>query len=682
MCGIGGIWRRKGGPADHMELRRLMSAIGHRGPEGAAFARLDAGRLLLGFLLLGFTDGGLAQQPLFNEDHTIALVYNGEIYDYAELRGRLEARGHRFRTHSDSEVILHLYEEHGEAFCDYLNGEFAFVLWDGRTDELVLVRDRFGVKPLLYAARGDAFVFASEAKGLHAIDGIEARLDPEYFAGPGVGVADNAQTAFVGIRSVRPGHIVRITRGGAALDQRYFRPAFGEESSTPRPRSLDEAASAVAETLRRAVRRRLDGDPPIALSLSSGVDSTILCGLYAEDQRARGRTAHAFSIGYDFVAYDESAIAERTAKHHGATFHRVRCDAASLADGLLEAVYATEVPTNSLSTTARVALTRAVRAAGFKALMSGEGSDELFGGYPYFGVEAIWRLVLDPATRDAGERALGRFAVEEARSRGMFWESGDAWRTRGNAYGYPSAYRLRMLRATKAMQWLFSHDWLRRMDGVTPAVVCERELDPAWLRGLAPFDASRAIARSVLGSLVIPALGDRVEMENSLEGRVPYLDLDLIQLAYGLPEQWLVDPERNVRKLVLRRAFERTLPPDHQAPPKHTLMAPTLADMARAPRGRELFEALLSERALRDAGIFDLRVVRGLRAAWRLWPERDARHTSLDLTLTYVLMTQALHAVHVGDLLGKRGASPRLALDQDRSPPAAAAGAPGEERVP
>jgi asparagine synthase (glutamine-hydrolysing) len=215
---------------------------------------------------------------------------------------------------------------------------------------------------------------------------------------------------------------------------------------------------------------------------------------------------------------------------------------------------------------------------------------------------------------------------------------------------------------------MFSREWLRGMGGETPLRAATREICPAHLLELSPFDATRVVARSVLGSLVIPSLGDRVEMAHSLEGRVPYLDRDLIELAYSLPEAYCIDPYTLTRKHVLRRAFGGLLPLGHAAPAKHTLMAPTFADLARVPRGREILEALLSDRAIRRAGIFDRLFVRGLYAAFRRWPEGGHRHTMLDLVLAYVATTQALHMVHVEDLLGKRGGTPHLALDDDLSP--------------
>ena len=654
MCGIGGIWERSGRQAEHDQLRRVMSAIGHRGPEGAAFARNDQGALILGFLQLGFTDGGACLQPMHDGTQQLTLVYNGEIYDHPALRTELQQRGHLFETASDTEVVLRLYQEYGDRLFEHLNGEFAFAIWDGRKNELVLARDRFGVKPLFYAWHRGAIVFASEAKGILALEGFPAELNPAYFTGPGVGLAECTLTPFLGISSVRPGHVLRVSRQQLRQES-YWEPKFGQRHDLP----LDEGASAVRETLTRAVQRRLAGNPPIALSLSSGLDSSIVCGLMAAHA---GRKLTAFSVGYDGAEYDESAAAEKTAAHFGVGFERVTCTPQSLAEKFLESAYAIEVPTNSLSATARIQLTAAVRAAGHKALMSGEGSDELFGGYPYFGLEAIWRM-------KNGQGALRKFNATEAASRGIFWDDSQDFRKTAPLYGYPSAYHLRVLRTQRDSKRLFSRDWQLRM-GATALSTALSEFPVDRLKSLAPFDATRLIARGVLASIVIPGMGDRVEMTNSLEGRVPFLDRNLVELAYSLPEALCIDPVTQRRKHVLRRAFEGLLPSGLQSPAKTTLMAPSWADFRRTATGRDLIERLLSDRAIKQAGVFNPFFARTLRSAWRVWPEGGRRHAQLDLLVGYLLSTQALHHVLDEDGLSKRGA-PRLALDDDRTAGAA-----------
>lgn len=651
----------------------MLSVLSHRGPEGAASARLDQGALLLGFLRLGFTDQGTCQQPLFNEDHTVALVYNGEIYDYAPLRERLRARGHTFRTASDSEVIVHLYEEYGERMFEHMNGEYAFVIWDGRPGRqcLFMARDRFGVKPLFYAWHRGALVVASEAKAILSLDGFSPEYDPAYFAGPGVGIAECAMTPFVGIRSLRPGHQMRVTRRSIEVSP-YWKPQFGHGEKERL--SLEEAAVAVRRELTRAVERRLEENPPIGVCLSSGLDSTIVGGLAARDAARRGRALTAFSVGYANAPYDESRAAEQTARHFGMGFERVLVTPDDLAKTFLPAMGSIEVPTNSVSAAARISLAKAVRRTGLKAWMTGEGSDELFGGYPYFGVEALWRMRDRPETAALGATLLAKFRREEAASRGIFWNDLPAGRATG-LFGYPSAYADRVERVTAASRWLFCRSWRDAMGSATPRLTATRELDTAWMRALHPFDATRVIARSVLGSLIIPGLGDRVEMAGSLEGRVPYLDTHVVDLAYSLDEAHMIDPRTLARKRVLRTAFREMLPPTFRPPAKTTLMAPTFSDLAGTPSGRGLFELLLSDKAIRKTGVFDPLFVRGVRLAWRLLPKTSSKHVALDLLIGYMMSTQALHHVLVEDGLGMRRNLKLIALE-DRSPKSFVSAAP------
>ncbi|MEZ4306926.1 MAG: asparagine synthase (glutamine-hydrolyzing) [Polyangiaceae bacterium] len=556
MCGIGGIWRRGGGVAEHGDLVRMMSAIRHRGPEGAAFGRMDEGRLLVGFLRLGFTAEGLCQQPLYNEDGSIGLVYNGEIYDFEALRSRLVKQGHRFRTASDSEVIIHLYEEHGEEVFEHLNGEFAFVLWDGRRQELWMVRDRFGVKPLFYAWHRGGLVFASEAKGILALPGFSAEIEPRHFTGAGIGLVETGRTPFKGIRSVRPGHVLRVGRDGER-ETAYFEMPFRGRGEGRRV-SLEEAARELRGAVRRAVERRMAGDPPMGVSLSSGVDSTIVTGLMAEVARERGRGLLAFTVGYDGAEYDESAAAGRTAARLGIGFERVRCTPEMLAEGFLPAIGAIEVATNSLSATARIAMAKRVRGSGLKALMSGDGSDELFGGYPYFGVEALWRGMLgEGETRARAEAGYRVFVEREAASKGIFWDGGGEYR-KGRGAGVSERVRDAGAAGGGASRWLFSRSFSRGW-GETPPSTMRGSWMLGGFGGCSP-PRERAVDRAGdAGGGGDSGAGDRVEMAGSLEGRVPYLDVEVVRPAASLPEE-VCGAGDVVRKAVLRRAFADLLP--------------------------------------------------------------------------------------------------------------------------
>lgn len=643
MCGLGGLWHRDGAPASHDQLRRMMTALRHRGPEGAASARLDGGSLELGFVRLGFTGGGACQQPLFDGSGALALVHNGEVYGHARLRAELQRRGHHFQTESDSETILHLFAEHGDDAFARLNGEFAFALWDARTRTLRLVRDRFGTKPLFFAWHRGALVFASEAKGLLALAGFPVVLEPRWHRGAGVGLPELAQSAFRGVRSVLPGHVLTVTPHGCD-ERRWWRPTFGG------PRlAHGEAVARVRAQVEASVARRLEGEPPIALSLSSGLDSSVLASVLS---RVAPKTP-AFCLGWPQRPFDESRQAEQTARALGLPFHRVTCTTERLADGFLASVHATETATNSLSTVARLELTRAVRAHGFKALLTGEGSDELFGGYPYFGLEAITR---------AGDRgAARRFATHEARARGVLWE----WPIRSPVLDLPTCHARRVERLRQHTARLFHADWLARAGPLDSDAEIPTGVDPAWLARQTPFDQTRVVAGGMLGAVLIPALGDRLEMAASLEGRLPYLDAELVALTHALDEQACIEPGTFRRKRVLQDAFAVDLPPGFEAPPKHTLMAPSFRALHRTDAGRALISDLSSDAAVRRAGVFSRAAVRGLVTAWRLTGKADP-------LVGFVLGTQALHAVFLERALGELQPPRSDWLElEDRTPPPA-----------
>jgi asparagine synthase (glutamine-hydrolysing) len=587
--GIAGIWQ-PGRQVDPDLVRRMLAAMRHRGPEGASFARADRGGLVLGFLKLGITDQQGGHQPLFTQKGHYGLVYNGEIYDYDVLRGRLAARGHYFDTASDSEVVLNLYAEYGPDFTEYLNGEFAFALWDERRRQLNFVRDRFGVKPLYVADYDGGLAFASEMKALMALPNFPRELDPHWFSGPGLGMAGCAQTPFVGIRQIRPATIERHDARGSRRDLVYWRPTFAPGFTG----DAKQAATELRVALDKAVARRVGGDVPIAVALCRGVDSAMVAGLVGKHRPDRVGYCAAFP-GEEF---DESVGAQMTARHAGLGFAPVDCPIDVLAEGFMKSVWSTEVPTNSLSTTARLRVTAAIRADGNKAVIGGEFGDVLFGGHPCFEPES------------------------------------------------PSAYTRRARRLSRAMPWLLTDATLHALRGESPLSRIRDEFDLPWLRSLDPFDGARVLSRSIVSTSVLP-LGDRVEMANSLEGRAPFLDLDVLNFAYQLDASLCTDSKDGRRRAVLRTACADLLPPAHQAPRKQTQMAPTFASLRREPLGKDVLEALLSRDVVGQVGVFRPNTVRLLRRLWRLAPQHGPRSAFLDATVGYIASVSALHHVFV-----------------------------------
>jgi asparagine synthase (glutamine-hydrolysing) len=277
VCGISAISRLDRGLPDTSDIRRMCSVIRHRGPDGAGFARVGDGATLLGHVRLGIIDLPGGAQPLFNEDHSVGVVFNGEIYDHQAHRDALVRAGHAFRTRSDTEVIVHLYEEHGLAFLERLNGEFAFIIYDDRKKQLVAARDRFGVKPLFFSCHRHELLLASEAKSILALDRVPRALSPDYLMGAHLGAFPYGGSAFAGIQSVKPGHYLIAAAGSTGVQVGYWHPRF----ETSQQLSSGEARREVRDRFVASVRRRMVADVPVGAYLSGGLDSSLVCATMA-----------------------------------------------------------------------------------------------------------------------------------------------------------------------------------------------------------------------------------------------------------------------------------------------------------------------------------------------------------------------------------------------------------------
>lgn len=658
MCGVTAIFGGRERPASVADIHRMTSAIRHRGPDGAGFAILDQGRLIFGHARLSIIDLEGGEQPLFNEDGTIALTFNGEIYDHAALRAELIAEGHRFRTRSDAEVVIHLYEARGLRFLERLNGEFAFVLWDGKRRRLLAVKDRFGVKPLFYGTVGDELLIASEAKALLALPRFPRAIAPEYMAGPFLGGTRSSSTPFAGIQAVRPGHYLLAEAGYAPVEVAYWTPRFAPDPGV----TFDEACDGVRRHLRAAVRRRMVADVRVGAYLSGGLDSTLVAGLMAE----AGAGLKAFNVGFGDAVYDESELAARIARHYGITFESVRCTPDVLAAGFLKTIRHVEGPINNPNSIAKQILSAHARSQGYKVCLTGEGSDELFGGYAFFKLEGLWRMMRDPRTAPAARTLWRRFQAAEHRSEGFLWRRRMPWARAEHAFGYPSFFRLSIESSARLMRLVLSRGVLARRGDMTPIVSADREHDPRLLRALHPFNATRLVALNLMTNYIIPALGDRVEMANALECRTPFLDVELAEYSARLPPGYFLDLPSLSEKHILKRAFADLLPPFTRAETKHPFMAPTWGSFAATAEGRELFETFLSRRALTTAGLLDPTFTRTCYWLWRTLPRGARVRRYLDGFMGVALSMQALHQeLIVRPIAGDDGFSMR-----DRSGPA------------
>jgi asparagine synthase (glutamine-hydrolysing) len=381
MCGIFAAMTHRGLSTDRRDA--ALKRLEHRGPDGSGIWTSRDGRRTLGHTRLSIIGLVNGSQPLTSPDGAVHMVVNGEFYGYREIRERLRADGYRFSTDSDSEIAMHLYQERGMQAATLLRGEFAIVIADERQRAMIAIRDRFGVKPLYYAVVNGEVFFASEIKALLAL-GVPAAWDLEGATG-GIG-RSHEKTDFAGISTVPPGCYAIAKDGDVRIYPYWDWEIPTAEQMQKDTRSEAEIVEEFRQVLVDAVRERLVADVEVASYLSGGIDSCAVLGLA---QQEMNRPIRAFTLTFENPLYDEARIAEAQAKHVGASYHPIPITGQEIADSFADAIWHAETQMFNGHGVAKYLLSRAVRAAGIKVVFTGEGSDEMLGGYPYFRVDAL-----------------------------------------------------------------------------------------------------------------------------------------------------------------------------------------------------------------------------------------------------------------------------------------------------
>ena len=535
MCGIAGFagWPL-GAEEAGRSVRAMCDAILHRGPDDSGY--FVAPEVALGMRRLSIIDVAGGQQPIGNEDGSVQVVFNGEIYNHHEVRRDLVGRGHRFRTRSDTETIVHLYEEMGEAFVERLRGMFAIALWDVRAKRLVLARDRVGIKPLSYWVTPDGIAFCSELRSLLALDRFPRRLDDRGMAAfLSLGYVPDPLAAFAGVAKLPPGHVLTWSAERGVAVQRYWTPVVAE---TP---VVDEASAVerLRELLAAAVGSHLEAEVPLGAFLSGGLDSSTVVALMA---RGAAIEPHTFSIGFDDVAFNEAPHARRVAEAIG-TRHTelvVRPDADRWIEGIVgifDEPFAdsSALPTYVVSWLARQHVT---------VSLSGDGGDELFGGYTRY-LDALRRPTL-PAWGRSVLRAVGRALPHVAPGRGRLL---DRARSREAAYAGTVSFPLAPVDGGMAAHRLVPRDG-EFGDLLADAFAAAHARD--FVSQMTLVDVATYLPGDILTKV------DRVSMAVSLEARVPLLDHALVEFALALPAGLKI--RDGVGKQVFRRAIRGLVP--------------------------------------------------------------------------------------------------------------------------
>lgn len=592
MCGIAGSFQIDTGlPATGDRIHAALQCIAHRGPDDQGL--YTNGRAVLGHRRLSIIDTSAAgHQPFTDNGGRYTIAFNGEVFNYQDLRADLEVQGHTFRSHSDTEVVLRLFSVKGADFLHDLNGFFALAIHDAETDTLFVARDRFGVKPLLWARTDGRFLFASELRAVLALgaereqDTISARQYMAYHNIPA------PYTVFAGVHKLLPGHRMVISAAGVKEERWYD--VVTASKALPAPPDPEEALFALVDD---AVRLRLIADVPVGAFLSGGVDSSIVSALAARHHKH----LHTFSIGYaEDPFFDESRYAEEVARHIGSEHHTFKLTREELADGYERLLAATDEPFADSSAIPSYLLCERTRKH-VTVAVSGDGADEVFGGYTRHQAELRWR---NPGAQEHAVRLLSPLWRVLPRSRNGKW---------------PNRFRqydrfAQLARNTGARRFLELAAFTDR--GEADALVARgragsiAERDHLFTAAFDRMHGMNAVLLAELGTTLPNDMLHKVDltsMAHALEVRTPFLDKRVVEFAFSLaPEAKLI---RGSGKHILRRTFGRLLPPVVMTRSKKGFEMP-LGDMLRGPLA-PLVRATVHKELVEAAG-FDWTTAQGL----------------------------------------------------------------------
>ena len=596
MCGIAGIfniYKEAEIPGD--TLKRMISILNHRGPDGSGFYADN--RIGLGHARLSIIDLEGGWQPIHNEDKTVWIIFNGEIFNYKELRENLVSKGHEFYTKSDTETIVHLYEDYGVDCLRYLNGQFAFALWDRDNDKLFIARDRVGIRPIFYTFVGGSIIFASEIKALFMYNGVQRQIDPfaldQIFT---FWTTIPPRTAFRDIFELPAAHYL-IVEGKKWEVKQYWSLDFAPDGKV---RSEAEYGEQLRELLIDSTRIQLRADVPVGAYLSGGIDSAVITTLIKKYTDTPLRT---FSVTFDDKAYDESMYQKEMTEHLRTHHSSIKCTYSDIGKIFPGVIWHTEKPILRTAPAPLYLLSKLVRDCGYKVVLTGEGSDEILAGYDIFKETKARRFVerypdsrLRPLILKRLYPYLENSPVRSLKYAEAFFKV--------DATAYPAQYYSHIPRwiTTEKTKAFFS-------DGLKESLRGYRNTDD--LSAFISSDVSEyeylsqaqyIEAKTLLPGYILSSQGDRVAMAHSIEGRFPFLDHRVIEFCCKLPPHVRMSVLRE--KHILKESMKDLLPPSVIKRTKQPYMAPDSKSFFYG-ENLDYVEELLSEKYLQDTGYFD-----------------------------------------------------------------------------
>lgn len=575
----------------------MIERLHHRGPDG--FGYYEDTQVGLAHARLSIIDLESGGQPIHNEDRSVWVAFNGEIFNYIELRGELEASGHRFYTHSDTEVIVHLYEQHGLDFLHRLNGQFGIALWDRKRERLILARDRTGIRPVFYTTHANRLVFASEVKALFGLPGLPRRLKPTALAQVFTFWSAQApNTIFDGVSALPPGHLLILEQGRTEV-RKYWDWQFPDTPMEARP--LDEEARSLRDLLVDAVRLQLRADVPVGAYLSGGLDSAVVAALIKNYTETPLRT---FSLTFEDAEFDESEYQQELVRHLGTEHTSIQCKRTDIGAAFPRAIWHTETPVVRTAPTPLMLLSAKVRSEGYKVVLTGEGADEVFAGYDIYReakVRRFWARSPDSPWRPRLlERLYPYLTHSPVASRAL---SQSFFRQGIEDVDSPWFAHLTRWRTTQRLWNFFSPAVRAELARYDPISDLGQTL-PAEFGRWKPLGRDQYVeAHTLLSGYLLNSQGDRVAMANSIEGRFPFLDHRVIEFANRLT------PSHKLHVLdekhILKQAVRGLLPERVRVRTKQPYRAPDNQSFFHDGRPLEYVATLFSEDHLRKSELFD-----------------------------------------------------------------------------
>lgn len=646
MCGIAGmIHADPEKPIDPQLLANMAAIQHHRGPDGFGVQLIPGQGVGFSHARLSIIDldESRGKQPFMSQDQKLLLAHNGEFYDYQRIRARLTADGARFATKSDSEIILHLYPRLGIfKTVEQLRGEFAFSLYDRSMETLYLVRDRFGIKPLYWTQAGDEIIFGSELKVLFAHPSVKREFTADGLFHQLMQTMVPGTTAFKDIHQVKPGHIVAIKRKKNGLqiqDNKYWDLNFPRETERE-PIAEADAIEQVREGLLNAVALRLEADVPVGSYLSGGIDSCAIIGLASA---CRQGPVKAFTIGFDNKEYDESDIARQMAESCGADQDIMMLSGNELYGHFEETIWHTERSIYNTLAVAKFLMSKHVNRSNYKVVMTGEGSDELFGGYPAFrrdmflhGLDSLsekdkkhWQSLLSESNALFSGAMLAHTQVDDP---GLHFK-----------VGFTPSCLQPWLACADLIPDLLNQQYREQLKDYKPGEAIAATLDSDQLKGRHALDKAQYVwCKTMLEGQILTWGGDRVDMANSMEARPAFLDHHLARLAVKIPPQLRI--KGRIEKYVLREAMKGILPEVLYKREKFAFMAPPAhTDKVKWQQMKNLADQFLDDKSVEESGLLSGDGIRALFTRHEDKNTHAAEQVQIDAVINHLICVQIMH---------------------------------------